>query len=281
MGYPLRPPQITLSTRAARLRRPATLARAASEGELDGLGLDLTARLQPPRADDILAAAAKLGLGVPSVWLPQPSARSGWHLDRHAFDSLQTARSTASRVVVELPEPRDGRVSRAKITGATESLRALVGPAIGVAVAVPSPWLVGGRAHLVQMTALRRLAEEWDFDLALDLTGPMDPQWEAEAAVLRLGQRLRLLRLASLPAGPSAPGPRARLSARALAPALELGGLEEIALLPGLAPWHAAGTAALARACGTLADQVRVRFARLVDASLPNPSTNPRARHRT
>jgi hypothetical protein len=39
------------------------------------------------------------------------------------------------------------------------------------------------------------MAEEWDFDLVLDLVGGVDPQWEAEAAVVRIGSRLRMVRL--------------------------------------------------------------------------------------
>lgn len=55
--------------------------------------------------------------------------------------------------------------------------------------------LRGGRPHLVQLGALRHFAEEWDLGVALDLTGRLDPTWEAEAAVTRLGQRLQLLRV--------------------------------------------------------------------------------------
>ena len=47
----------------------------------------------------------------------------------------------------------------------------------------------------MQLGALRHFAEEWDLGVALDLTGRLDPTWEAEAAVTRLGQRLQLLRV--------------------------------------------------------------------------------------
>ena len=43
---------------------------------------------------------------------------------------------------------------------------------------------------------LRYVAEEWEVHIALDLTGAIDPRWEAEAAILRLGERLRLVRFA-------------------------------------------------------------------------------------
>jgi hypothetical protein len=52
----------------------------------------------------------------------------------------------------------------------------------------------GTRTHLDRISALRHVAEEWDVHIALDLTGAIDPRWEAEAAVLRLGDRLRLVR---------------------------------------------------------------------------------------
>ena len=50
-------------------------------------------------------------------------------------------------------------------------------------------------AHPDRLVVLRRLAEEWDFDLALDLCGPIDPTWESEAAISKLMPRLTLVRI--------------------------------------------------------------------------------------
>lgn len=71
----------------------------------------------------------------------------------------------------------------------------LLGQMASPLIGLTTSRLRGGRPHLVQLGALRRFAEEWDLGLALDLTGRLDPTWEAEAAVTRLGPRLRLIRV--------------------------------------------------------------------------------------
>ncbi len=80
--------------------------------------------------------------------------------------------------------------------------------------------LRGGRPHLVQLGALRHFAEEWDIGVALDLTGRLDPTWEAEAAVTRLGQRLQLLRVRDTSPSRNAVG-LDRVACRALHAALD------------------------------------------------------------
>ncbi|MCA9876672.1 MAG: hypothetical protein KC442_02790 [Thermomicrobiales bacterium] len=87
-------------------------------------------------------------------------------------------------------------------------------------IGLGAPHLRGGRPHLVQLGALRRFAEEWDIGVALDVTGRIDPTWEAEAAVTRLGQRLRLLRVRDSAPSRSAVG-LDRVACRALHAALD------------------------------------------------------------
>ncbi|MFT4036630.1 MAG: hypothetical protein QM692_00515 [Thermomicrobiales bacterium] len=96
----------------------------------------------------------------------------------------------------------------------------LLNPKASPMIGLTAAHLRGGRPHLVQLGALRRFAEEWDLGLALDLTGRLDPTWEAEAAVTRLGPRLRLIRVRD-----SAPSRAAvgldRVACRALHAALD------------------------------------------------------------
>src|SRR3712207_9486683 len=96
------------------------------------------------------------------------------------------------------------------------------------------------------MTALRRLAEEWDFAIALDLIGPVDPRWEAEAPVSRLGSRLTLIRLVAQAAIGSAFG-RHRPGARALAAAVGGGPATNVVIVPRGAILQSARTPALMR----------------------------------
>lgn len=98
-------------------------------------------------------------------------------------------------------------------------------------VGLGAPHLRGGRPHLVQLGALRRFAEEWDLGVALDLTGRIDPTWEAEAAVTRLGQRLKVLRVRDSAASRSAVG-LDRVACRALHAALDRTGPLLVAVAP-------------------------------------------------
>jgi hypothetical protein len=163
---------------------------------------------------------------------------------------------------------------RPVITGLVESLRGQVGPDLPVVVAIPARRLVGGRSHLVQLTALRRLAEEWDFELALDLRGRIDPRWEAEAAVDRLGLRLSLIRLSTDVSGGPVTGPY-RILRRVVTAALSQEQRIVFALTPAGPPWHRLWPPALVESCGRAGDYVRARYSAieeqwLHDAAFPS-----------
>ena len=275
MGSGFRVPQLVLSTSVSRLRPLSCLASAAADAGMDGLDLDLGGRRFAPRSGVTLARAASLGAPVRAVWLPPAAVTGGWRAAAWRAATVELAAGGGGRVVVRLPNAAS-YVGRVQVTAVTEPLRHLIGSQGRVAVCLPSRWLVGGRAHLVQLGSLRRLAEEWDFDLALDLTGTIDPQWEAEAAVLRLGRRVVLLRVAAMPSA-QATDARGRLTARALVPALESGMVETIVLAPSVAPWHLT-RAGIAAAAADIASQVRSRQARC--QAIGTHSFKPPARFR-
>ncbi len=85
------------------------------------------------------------------------------------------------------------------------------------------------------MGALRRTAEEWDFDLALDLCGGIDPRWEAEAAIQRVLPRLTLVRVGTS-GGDVSSGTRNRLTRRSLAYLLDQSYAGTLSLAPSV-PW--------------------------------------------
>ena len=70
-----------------------------------------------------------------------------------------------------------------------------MGTQLRLAVAVDAATLAASRSQRSALQSIRRMAEEWDLEIALDLTVPTNSAWEAEAAVLRLLPRLRLVRL--------------------------------------------------------------------------------------
>ncbi|MDP9363149.1 MAG: hypothetical protein M3Q10_02760 [Chloroflexota bacterium] len=134
----------------------------------------------------------------------------------------------------------------------------------------------------MKLTALRRLAEEWDLGIVLDLAGPIDPRWEAEAAVARLGARLVLLRLDADVASGLSYG-RARPAARALLAAFDGGHPTEFAMVSRPSAWSWRWEQTLTEACGIAARRVRTRYAavekeRVADA-YPRPTREHRGQH--
>ena len=129
--------------------------------------------------------------------------------------------------------------------------RRVFGPERALLVRPRNDWLSGGRRHLVDLTALRHVIEEWDAGAALALDRPYDPTWEAEAAILRLGNRLRLLRLPTAAANRHAVG-LDRVSARAMTTAIEQSRPPMLAFVPSvplpLRPWRRAQRDELERA---------------------------------
>jgi hypothetical protein len=279
MGSRAFPPTISLSTRVAPLLPLSRVYRVARDSRVDGVDLDVARRPTPIRPHEIAAQAEAHGVPIRSVWVPRGGRWRRSRRESATSVAIEVAGlAQAETVVVRLPDFRDGRASRAAITGITEPLRALVRPTTRIATAIDAAQLEGGRRHLVQLTALRRLAEEWDFDIALDLLGSVDPQWEVEAAITRLGGRLTLLRLG--PVGvPRSASIQARLTARALASALDGGFGGCIALAPSVPVWQRARPIAVTRACASAAEHVRLRYATVLEQTILDRFPDPRPKH--
>ena len=274
------PPQLTLSTRASPVLRLSTLFRTAKDAGLDGIDLDLTGRPLPRSPSQVTAAADRHGVPIRTVWIPRPGLGTGWQRGRAIDLAVALAKATKpSALLVDLPEPCAGRVSRALVIGVVESLRGAAASGTAIAVAL-RPWqLEGGRSHLVQLTALRRLAEEWDFGVALDLLGAVDPRWEAEAAVTRLGARLSLIRLG----GEAKSGRgywRHRATLRAMATALDNGQRPTLAIAPTLPHWwQTASAASVAAAAATQGRRIVDRFRDVDERRILSAFPNSRLGH--
>lgn len=275
--YPL-PPLVTLSTGASWLR-PSTFFRIAREADADGVDLDLSGRPLPdPRR--VVAAAERHDVPVRSVWAPRPGLWTGWRSDRVLAVAAAMVRLTgAGYLVIDGPVADDGSVSQSAVTGMTEAAHNLVSPGARVIVALRDRHLEGGRRHLVQMTALRRLAEEWEFGVALDLSGSPDARWEAEAAVARLGARLTMIRLpADATSGPGGGGNRAAV--RALAAAIDGGHPAQFAIVPGVPFWQSGHAPALARACADARRRIAERHSAVEEQRVLDAFPHPWQEHR-
>ncbi len=151
-----------------------------------------------------------------------------------------------------------------------------------VVLAIRTSRLVGGRRHLATLTALRRLTEEWNLGVALDLTGNFDPQWEAEAAIVRLGSRLALLRVGSRAIGPG-PIDRDRVARRAVRAAIERCPHLSVSVQPTLPWWQAFASAERGRVWLEAEERLRSWFAPPIgadhldpDRTWPHPSRRSR-----
>ena len=269
-------PLITLSTHASPLLRLSTVCRIAEAAELDGVDLDMS--FCPLRRVSCFATIAeRYPVPIRSVWVPARPLWLAWWQARAPQVAAELARTNgAATLVVDLPMENGGEVSRALLTGLTESVRAVVHPSTRIAVALRARNLEGGRRHLVQLTALRRLGEEWDFGIALDLVGAIDPRWEAEAAVSRLGSRLIMLRVDGQLLTKVPSYGRHRPAARALAAALDAGHTSEFALVPHVPPWQRGWAPALIRACSEESGRIRDRYSAIEDDRAATTYPQPR-----
>ena len=240
-------PSLVLSSRANRWLPIPVLAVVAREAGTDGLDLDLTAR----------PGATMFGLGsgarvkalpdapIPSLWLPgtRRPGLTGTRADRFVADWLGLAKRLEVRQLLAEREsalrPFGDQDKRPLLLRLQDG----VGPRTRVTLVLRPRDLEGNRAHLATMASLRRTAEEWDFDLALDLCGPVDPRWEAEAAIQRILPRLTLVRVGTAGGGMSVDN-RARLTRRSVAYLLDQSYAGTLSLVPAV-PWTSVLSAAM------------------------------------
>jgi hypothetical protein len=163
----------------------------------------------------------------------------------------------AHLVVVE--EAGDEEADRRTQLNAAIRLRAMIPDSADVALAVRPRNADGGRSHLVRLSLLRNQAEEWDLGLALDLTGPVDWLWEAEAAVVRMMPRLRLVRL--LHPLPAVDGHvRSRLTQRTIAACADNAFDGWISVVAAVPVWRWRSPDALERTVSEAAERLGVKF---------------------
>lgn len=179
-------------TLSGHLGRVATTAKAAGFHAID---LDLTGVMLPPRWPEPAQGQDWAGLRIRSCWLP--ATVGGPFARRRAtalLEFLQRGRDEVGLRTLVLPRSAAGRGLPMAAT-IRELTQGNTGTRLRLAVAVDAASLAASASQRTALQSIRRLAEEWDLDIALDLTTPTRSAWEAEAAVLRLLPRLQLVRL--------------------------------------------------------------------------------------
>ena len=220
-------PSISVSIRPSLLMRGYDLVGFAGAAGVQTVTLDLSSGLSKQLA---FRQAIPL-VPTSAVWLGNPwlGLWNAAHHRERLGDLVKLLDPPA--VAVDL-DPANGSLIRpATLIERVELTRRLVGRERSLLVTIRASQVLGGRRHLSDLTALRHLAEEWDLGVALDLTGSLDATWEAEAAVFRLGNHLRLLRIPTTATDRLAVG-QERVIARALGAAMDQSVPPEVTLSP-------------------------------------------------
>lgn len=249
-------PTILLGAQASRLGTIDGIVRDMSEQRFFAADLDLRSVWIAPSWPRVAAEASRSMIRVRSAWIAGvitgPAARSRLlritALLRGCKDDL------GLRTIVI---PRAAHLRRGSSIGPSvkEIVTDRTKTSARIAVGIRAVDFANDRRHLDQLVATRRMAEEWDLDIALDLTGNVSLNWEAEAAIVRLMPRLSLVRLHSWIAGDGSGRSRDRqaIALRTIAMLADQGYAGSISILPHPAPWwsmtaHAgSGPEALAR----------------------------------
>ena len=265
MDSPAPPPAINLIARGVRPRGLGVAANVARRAGTDGIELDvgrwislLTHRPHDPFDDHPLVHIA-------AVWLPRPATGPvrAWQQERLIGEALSWARDRRPRrLVVDSPVLMGRSRLDGQTTAASRSFACVwqrLSSHTRLTITLRPHQLQGGRDHLDEVLVLRRFAEEWDFDIALDLSGPCDARWEAEAAIWRLMPRLQLIRLGRLD-GVSRQGTEPRLASRVLACAADLDYRGSVSITPAIAGPLGWREDRLVEATALVADLIRSRF---------------------
>lgn len=173
-----------------------SLIQSASAHEFYSVDIDLRSSWLAPSWPAVASQLSRHMIRVRSVWIagmlagPLVSQRT----DRLMEFLKGCRRDHGLRTVVI---PRAAHIRRGSSLGPLIRQFAAErgGPVPRVAVGIRAIDLGAERGHLDHLRSIRHLAEEWDLDVALDLTGQVPRDWEAEAAIMRLLPRLALVRI--------------------------------------------------------------------------------------
>jgi len=233
-------PTILLGAQASRLGTVRGIVRNMSEQRFFAADLDLRSTWLAPSWTQVAADASRSMVRIRSAWIAGvitgPAAGSRLHRLSTLLRGCKEELGLRTIVI-----PRAAHLRRGSSIGPT--IKAIVSDrsrtSARIAVGVRAIDFTDDRRHLDELTAIRRTAEEWDLDVALDLTGPVSPHWEAEAATIRLLPRLTLVRLHPwIPNDGRGPNrDRQAIAHRTVAMLADQGYAGSISLVPGSVPW--------------------------------------------
>lgn len=217
------------------------IIESASEHEFYSVDVDLRSSWMAPSWAAIGPRLARTMIRIRSVWIPGmlSGAMSIQRTDR-LMEFLAGSRNDLGLRTIVIP--RAAHIRRGSSMG--PPIRELAsdrsGANLRIAVGIRAIDLASERDHLEHLLSIRHLAEEWDLDVALDLTGHVPRDWEAEAAIIRLLPRLALIRMS--PVIGEGVNPRSittqSIAARSVAILADQGYSGSISLAPAARPFR-------------------------------------------
>ena len=175
-----------------------TAPEAAARHQFFATDLDLRRAMFAPPPVPLTGRDGELPVRVRSAWIP--GAVTGTLAERRtkrlwSFLEYAVLQLGLRTVVV----PRSIEISHGAFLGAElrKRMTDVAGTGVRIAIGVRASVIYRGHDQLAQLQTLRHTAEEWDLDIALDLSGQVPHYLEAEAAVMRLFPRLTLVRMPS------------------------------------------------------------------------------------
>ena len=189
---PFRRPTILIGTDTTMLGRAMISASQAATAGLYGLDLDLRRAWRSPDPDTLDDDSSSR---IRSVWLP--AQYTGPFCERRAerlADFLEQAATRHGLRSIVMPKPGTSKTQGVHLGRIARDIAARTGARIALRLGAET-LLERSGSHLEHVANMRRIAEEWEMDIALDLTAPDIERWEAEAALVRLFPRLALVRI--------------------------------------------------------------------------------------
>jgi len=197
----------------------------AQESQLHGLDVDVRSSWLMPTNLSVTDLATPHNVAIRSIWLPERV--DGWQAARRRERIETFLRAAAERngqMNLILPRVTTDAESTS-LNGFVRTLRRDVSRRLQITLAINAAALMRNADHLDRINAIRRAVEEWDYQVALDLTGDLSVRWETEAVIAKLGARLAVVRIDPWLLADGRPDvtPRGRLAARTIAMLVDQG----------------------------------------------------------
>lgn len=213
-------PTVVLGGNAGWLGSTRVALATASLGAFHAIDLDLRSTWLPPSWTRITPVAEREIIRVRSVWLPEVVKGFAEHQRSHRLEEfLRHGQGELGLRELIVPRLLPERASGFNVSRHARDFTKRSNGVVRLVIGIRAETLIRSANHLDRIMSIRRAVEEWDLEIALDLTGTVSPRWESEAAIAKVLPRLSVVRIESWlkPDGTIDTSPRGQLAARTIA----------------------------------------------------------------